>query len=103
MNIYVSNLSFDLQDGDLKDYFTPYGAVDSAKIIMDKETGRSRGFGFVEMSDESAAMKAIADLNGALVKGRPLRVNEAKPRSENSNGRGEKSFNNSQSYNQTRY
>ena len=103
MNIYVSNLSFDLQDGDLKDFFTPYGAVESAKVIMDKETGRSRGFGFVEMSDESAAMKAINDLNGALVKGRPLRVNEAKPRSENFNGRSEKSFNNSRSYNQTRY
>ena len=103
MNIYVANFGFDLQDGDLKDYFTPYGAVVSAKVIMDKAIGRSRGFGFVEMSDESAGMKAIAELNGALVNGRPLRVNEAKPKSENFNGHGEGGFNNSRSYNQTRY
>ena len=62
MNIYVSNLSFDVQDQDLKEFFTPYGEVTSAKIITDRETGRSRGFGFVEMSDDEASRKAIAEL-----------------------------------------
>jgi len=62
MNIYVSNLSFNVQDEDLKEFFTPYGEVTSAKIIMDKATGQSRGFGFVEMSDDTAAKKAIAEL-----------------------------------------
>lgn len=104
MNIYVANLGFDLQDADLKDLFTPYGEVTSAKIIMDKMTERSRGFGFVEMSDDAAAKKAIAELNGSTTAGRPLTVNEAKAKPGNDfGGRGERNFNNSKSYNKTRY
>jgi RNA recognition motif-containing protein len=82
MNIYVSNLSFNVQDEDLKEFFTPYGEVVSAKIINDKTTGRSRGFGFVEMSDETASKKAIAELNDAVVDGRNIKVMEAKPKED---------------------
>jgi RNA recognition motif-containing protein len=105
MNIYVANLNFDLQDGDLKDFFTPYGEVSSAKIIMDKITERSRGFGFVEMSDDTAAKKAIAELDGSTVNGRPIKVSEAKakPGKDFGGDRGERNFNNPKSYNQTRY
>ena len=104
MNIYVANLSFDLRDEDLKKFFIPYGEVSSAKIIMDKMTDRSRGFGFVEMADDAAAQKAITELDGATVEGRPLKVNEAKPKPERQfAGRGEGNYNNSKSYNQTRY
>ena len=104
MNIYVANLSFDLQDEDLKALFVPYGEVSSARVIMDKVTDRSRGFGFVEMADDAAGKKAIAELNGATAGGRPIKVNEAKPKPEgNFSGRGEKNYNNSNSYNQTRY
>ena len=85
MNIYVSNLSFNVQDEDLKSYFADYGEVTSAKVINDKETGRSRGFGFVEMTDDAAAQKAIAELDGATVDGRAIKVNVAKPREERSN------------------
>ena len=81
MNIYVSNLSFDVQDEDLKDFFVPYGEVTSAKVIADRETGRSRGFGFVEMEDPSDAKDAIKSLNNSELKGRNIIVNEAKPRS----------------------
>ena len=63
MNIYVSNLSFNVQDEDLKEFFAEYGEVTSAKVITDKFTGRSRGFGFVEMSDDAAAQKAIQELD----------------------------------------
>lgn len=80
MNIYVSNLSFNVQDEDLREFFTPYGEVTSAKIINDRETGRSRGFGFVEMSDDEAANKAINDLNGGIVEGRTVRVSVANPK-----------------------
>lgn len=80
MNIYVSNLGFNVKDEDLKEFFTPYGEVTSAKIISDKFTGQSRGFGFVEMSDESASKKAIAELNEATVEGRTIKVMEAKPK-----------------------
>jgi|ERR1700754_3093554 len=112
MNIYVANLSFDLQDEDLKEFFTPYGEVSSAKIIMDKMTSRSRGFGFVEMTDDAAGKTAIAELDGKSVQGRPLKVNEAKPKEEKSyggGGRGGRSsnggggYNNSNSYNNNRY
>lgn len=82
MNIYVSNLSFNVQDEDLKSYFADYGDVTSAKVITDKFTNRSRGFGFVEMSDDEAAQKAIAELDGATVDGRAIKVNVAKPREE---------------------
>lgn len=99
MNIYVSNLSFNIQDEDLREFFTAYGEVSSAKIIMDKMTNRSRGFGFVEMSDEAAAKKAISELNEATVEGRTINVVEAKPRED----RPTRSFNNSNSYNNNRY
>ncbi len=82
MNIYVSNLSFNVQDEDLKAFFTPYGEVTSAKIINDKFSGKSRGFGFVEMSDTEAAQKAIAELDQATVEGRPIKVMEAKPKED---------------------
>ncbi|WP_121356954.1 RNA recognition motif domain-containing protein [Flavisolibacter nicotianae] len=82
MNIYVSNLSFDVQDEDLKEFFTPYGEVTSAKIINDKFTGKSRGFGFVEMSDDEASKKAIAELDGATVDGRNIKVMEARPKED---------------------
>ncbi len=82
MNIYVSNLSFSVQDDDLRGFFAEYGEVTSAKIIMDKQTNRSRGFGFVEMSDEAGAKKAIAELNGATVESRTISVSEARPKEE---------------------
>lgn len=82
MNIYVSNLSFNVQDEDLKEFFMEYGEVTSAKVITDKFTGKSRGFGFVEMSDDEAAKKAIAELDQATVEGRSIRVMEAKPKDE---------------------
>lgn len=92
MNIYVSNLGFSVQDEDLKEYFAEYGEVTSAKVITDKFTNRSRGFGFVEMSDDTAAQKAINELNGAVVEGRSISVTVAKPREERSNTK--KSFSN---------
>jgi RNA recognition motif-containing protein len=82
MNIYVSNLSFNVQDEDLREFFTPYGEVTSARIIMDKATGQSRGFGFVEMSDDAAAKKAIEELNNATVEGRNIKVTEARPKED---------------------
>lgn len=107
MNIYVSNLSFNVQDGDLRDFFTPYGEVTSAKVINDRETGKSRGFGFVEMSDDAASKKAIAELDGADVEGRTIKVMEAKPKDSKSSGGGFRkeggNFNNSNSYNKNRY
>jgi RNA recognition motif-containing protein len=104
MNIYVSNLSFDVQDEDLKDFFAPYGEVTSAKVITDRETGRSRGFGFVEMADEAASQKAIAELDGATVENRTISVSVAKPKEDRpSRGNGRSGFNNSNSYNKNRY
>src|SRR6478672_7405923 len=88
MNIYVSNLSFSVQDEDLKEFFAEYGEVTSAKVISDKFTGKSRGFGFVEMSDDEAAKKAIAELDQATVDNRTIRVMEAKPKEEKASGGG---------------
>ena|SRR5829696_6453633 len=82
MNIYVSNLSFNVQDEDLREFFTEYGEVSSAKVITDKFTGKSRGFGFVEMPDDEAAKKAIAELDNGTVEGRNIRVMEAKPKED---------------------
>jgi RNA recognition motif-containing protein len=82
MNIYISNLGFNVQDEDLRSFFTPYGEVTSAKIIYDKATGQSRGFGFVEMSDDGAARKAIEELNDATVEGRNIKVTEARPKED---------------------
>ncbi len=87
MNIYVSNLSFAVQDEDLRGFFAEYGEVTSAKVILDKFTNRSRGFGFVEMPDKTAAQKAIKELDGATVDGRAIKVNEAKPREERGNSK----------------
>ena len=87
MNIYVSNLSFAVRDEDLREFFVEYGEVTSAKVIMDKISNRSRGFAFVEMPDETAAQKAIQELDGATVDGRSIKVNVARPKEKNSNGR----------------
>jgi RNA recognition motif-containing protein len=80
MNIYVGNLSYGMSEGDLREAFSAFGEVSSVKILMDRETGRSRGFGFVEMPNQSEAEAAVAQLNGKDVQGRALRVNEARPR-----------------------
>ena len=82
MNIYVGNLSYGMSEDELRDAFGAFGEVSSAKILMDRETGRSRGFGFVEMPNQSEAEKAIAQLNGKDVGGRALRINEARPREQ---------------------
>ncbi|MES9961439.1 MAG: RNA-binding protein [Sedimenticola sp.] len=82
MNIYVGNLSYRMTDDELRDAFAEFGAVDSAKIIMDRDTGRSKGFGFVEMPNQSEAEAAVKALNDAEVGGRNLRVNEARPRED---------------------
>ena len=82
MNLYVSNLSFNIGDESLRDFFTPYGEVTSVKVVMDRMTNRSRGFGFVEMSDEAASLKAISGLNGATVDNRTIKVVEARPKEE---------------------
>lgn len=92
MNIYVSNLSFNVTDEDLQDFFADYGEVSSAKVITDKFTNKSRGFGFVEMSDDEAARKAIAELDGGIVEGRAIKVTEARPREERSGGNERRSF-----------
>jgi RNA recognition motif-containing protein len=84
MNIYVSNLSYSVQDDDLRGFFSEYGEVSSAKVIMDKYTNRSKGFGFVEMTDDTAAQKAIAELDGGMVEGRAIKVMVAKPKEERS-------------------
>lgn len=94
MNIYVSNLSFNVNDDDLRGFFESYGEVTSAKVINDKFTGKSRGFGFVEMSDDAAAKKAISELDGGMVEGRAIKVTEAKPREERSNSDRRPSFGN---------
>lgn len=80
MNMYVSNLDFAVQEQDLQKLFEPFGEVLSAKIITDRETGRSRGFGFVEMSSKEAANKAMAALNNQELSGRSISVSEAKER-----------------------
>lgn len=95
MNMYVSNLSFNVKEEDLRAYFAEYGEVSSAKIILDRDTQRSRGFGFVEMSDDSAAQKAMSELNGGMVDGRAISVTVAKPREDkggNGGGGGRRSF-----------
>ncbi len=86
MNIYVGNLSWNLKDQDLTDLFTPFGEVASAKIVLDKFTQRSKGFGFVEMANDEQAQAAIAKLNGSEVDGRNLVVNESRPKEEGSGG-----------------
>ena len=80
MNIYVGNLSYSLSEEELRDAFAAHGEVSSVKILSDRETGRSRGFGFVEMPNQSEGEAAIEQLNGKDLGGRALRVNEARPR-----------------------
>lgn len=80
MNIYVGNLPFTMTEGEFRETFEAYGEVASANLIMDRETGRPRGFGFVEMPNDTEAQAAINALNGTEVGGRELRVNEARPR-----------------------
>ncbi len=105
MNIHISNLSFNTKDDDLNSLFSKYGEVSSAKVIMDKATGRSRGFGFVEMSDDKASKSAIAELDGTTNDTRTIKVTEARPREERPASRNNSgdSYNNSGSYNQNHY
>ena len=86
--LYVGNLAFTMTDDQLEQLFAAHGTVQSAQIIMDRDTGRSKGFGFVEMKTEQEARAAIAALNGAQSGGRSLIVNEAKPREDRGGGRG---------------
>ncbi|MCU0393210.1 MAG: RNA-binding protein [Thermoflexibacter sp.] len=86
MNIYVSNISFKLNEGDLQEAFAEFGEVSSVKIITDKFTGKSKGFGFVEMDNDDEAENAIEQLNGTELGGRELQVKKALPKTENSGG-----------------
>ena len=82
MNIFIAGLSYSINDQDLRELFSEYGEPSSAKVIMDKVTGRSKGYGFVELEDEEAAKKAISELDGAEYDGRTIAVSEARPRTE---------------------
>lgn len=88
MNIFVGNLPFTTGDDDLRTAFGKYGQVDSAQVIMDRQTGRSRGFGFVEMPSDDEAREAITGMNGTDLAGRALTVNEARPRAPRRDDRG---------------
>jgi RNA recognition motif-containing protein len=88
MNIYVGNLSYGMTEDEVREAFGAFGEVSSVKILMDRETGRSRGFGFVEMPNQHEAETAIAQLNGKDVGGRALRINEARPREQQQRQRG---------------
>jgi len=86
--LYVGNLAYSIDDGSLQQIFGAHGTVQSAQVIMDRDTGRSKGFGFVEMGSDQEAQAAIQALNGAEVEGRTLTVNEARPKTEGGGGRG---------------
>ena len=88
MKLYVGNLSFETSSGDLQELFAQAGTVESASVVEDRDTGRSRGFGFVEMSSKEEGEAAISQLNGREVGGRALTVNEAKPREDRGGSRG---------------
>ena len=88
MKIYVGNLSYSTTDEDLEGAFASHGAVTSAQVVTDRDTGRSRGFGFVEMTSQEEAEAAIQAMNGANLQGRPLRVNESRPREGGGGGGG---------------
>ncbi|HYG04267.1 MAG TPA: RNA-binding protein [Chryseosolibacter sp.] len=88
MNLYVSNISFKASEGELRELFEQHGEVSSVKIILDKETQRSRGFGFVEMPDDAAARQAMNELNGYNLQGKDLTVNEARPKTDSPRGGG---------------
>jgi RNA recognition motif-containing protein len=111
MNIYISNLSFNVEDNDLNDLFAEYGEVVSAKVITDRDTNRSRGFGFVEMPNKSEAIKAIEELNQAEYDGKVISVSEARPRDErprnnnnnNNNNNSKRNFRNDRNNNNKRW
>lgn len=86
MNIYVGNLHYEISEDQLKEIFEEYGEVTSSKIISDRETGRSKGFGFIEMANDEEANQAISELNDAELKGRNMRVNEARERTGGGGG-----------------
>ena len=86
--LYVGNLAYSVRDSDLEELFAAHGTVESAQVIMDRDTGRSKGFGFVEMSSDQEAQAAIAALNGKELDGRTLTVNEARPKEEGGRGGG---------------
>ncbi|NDV78237.1 RNA-binding protein [Dysgonomonas sp. 511] len=88
MNIFIAGLSYSINDNDLRDLFNEYGEISSAKVIMDRATGRSKGYGFVELEDNAAGQKAIEELNGAEYDGRTISVSEARPRKPQENSRG---------------
>jgi len=88
-NIFVGNLSFNTNEDELRQLFEGYGAVDRVSILTDRDTGRSRGFGFVEMSSNEDGDKAIAGLNGSQLGGRTINVNEARPKAERAGGGGD--------------
>ena len=88
MNIYVGNLSYEVTEDDLKEAFEVFGEVETVKVLKDYDTGRSKGFGFVEMSNNADAQSAINGLNDKELKGRTLKVNTARPRNNNRGGRG---------------
>jgi RNA recognition motif-containing protein len=88
MNIFVGSLPFKVEESELKEVFEEYGEVSSVKIIMDRETGRSKGFGFIEMPDDEAAEKAIAEKNGTDLYGRTIVVNQAEEKKERTGGGG---------------
>lgn len=85
MNIYVANLGFNVTDESLRGLFKDFGPVSSAKVIVDKFSNQSRGFGFVEMSDENAGQKAVKELNGIMIDGKSIKVSEARPKEYRSN------------------
>ena len=86
MNIFVAKLNYDTREGSIRQAFEDFGDVDSVKIIMDRDTGRSKGFGFVEMPDDTQALAAIEGLNGADIDGRTIVVKKARPREDNGGG-----------------
>lgn len=92
MNIFVASLSFNTQEDELREAFENYGEVDSVKIIMDKHTGRSKGFGFVEMSDDNEGQAAINGLNDSNLGGRDIVVKVARPKAENDRGSFRRSY-----------
>jgi RNA recognition motif-containing protein len=88
MDIYVGNIAYAVTDEDLRAAFGAYGKVESARVVIDRDTGRSRGFGFVEMPSQDEANKAIENLNGTELKGRPMTVNPSRPRDDGRGGGG---------------
>ena len=102
MNLYISNLSYNISDEDLRLLFADYGEITSAKVIMDRETGRSRGFGFVELSDDELAKKAIEELNQASYDGKVINITEARPREDRGDRGGRFNNNRGGAYSSTR-